>query len=425
MNSLRQSKDNTKFEDEQRKEKTPTPEPKKEEPKPKLETPAPEVKSDSPPIKAKKKERPPLPTVAPKAEPAPAPVAAAAAPAPLDVSEDERDALEDTKDFARLLGDKYKELPAKTEKFLREKQARMQKLLKEGDDPSEDPDFQKWLRDNEPKVTAREFEQLRMARVKEQLRKERDPELDNLKHELYVRDELPKIKQESRGIYSKLAREALPDELKNELARLQKEHGPEKGVQEFQKSHGFEFEVADRTMAAATEDAELFISLTRENPSTGKPVVAFDPKNPSHVRVNNMVAEVCEAWKAAGGKSQIRDGKWFVTRDEWLAMPEAERVGFWTFNNTELLNVALAGVKEVITQAIAVERKRMEGRGFKRVVGSAPAAAAPQPAPQPTVSTSGRTSPVPPASSTPSPDGNPLVNRLLTNLAAGRNQSTE
>ena len=383
--------------------------------KPDPATPAPAAPADKP-IRAKKKAepaRPALPIPAPAAAPVPA-----AAPAPAaakiedSLNEDELQMLEDSRDLEKLNGQKHGGLGKKTENYLREKQKRLAELKADGVDPETDTEFQQWEKLNQPTVTRRDYEQLRTHRVKEELRKEPNAELEEVKHQLFERDERPKIKKEVDDVYSELARTALPDEVNAEYARLSKEHGATKAWQMVEQSHKLEVEVTENVMNAAVSDVQLFKSLTRKGP-TGRALVQFDDKNPDHLRISQMVADTCQAFKEAGGPRQIQDGKWFVTRDEWNALPLEQRRNFWTFTDGDLIRVAMGGVKPVIMKSIEAKRKSLEALGFTRAPRAA-APAAPAPAPTPTApSAAPRPSPIPSPSST-----NPSIPMNISSMAS-------
>jgi hypothetical protein len=408
---------------------------KKEEPPAKKEpevtdkkaaAPTPDAASEKP-IKAKKKpapERPALPVATQPAAPAPTQAPAAPTPPPAapvqkieDVlNEDELQMLEDSRDLEKLTGAKHAGLSARTEKYLRENQKRLSELKADGIDPETDGDYQAWARANRPSVTARDYEQLRIHRVKEAVSKEPNTELENVKHQLFERDERPKIKQEVDQIYSRLARESMPDEVKTEFDRLSKDHGAPKAWEMVQSSHRLEVEITENVMNAAVADVELFKGLTRTSPS-GRPLVKFDEGNPSHMRIHQMIGDTCQAFKELGGQSQVRDGKWFVTRDEWNSLPVDQRQNYWTFSNDELISVAMRGIKPVINKAIEAERKRMEARGFKRIISQQVAPSQPTPPPTPTPSAAApRPSPIP-NTATPNPAVSPSIASLASRLS--------
>lgn len=370
--------------------------------------------------KAKGPERPPLPTA--QAAPA-APVAAQ--PAPVQptpkieeqLSEDELAMLEDAREMEKRFSQKHQGLGQRTEKFMIENKAKLDQLKKEGLDPETDQEYQTWLKSVRPSVSARDYEELRVERATSRAREGMMKEHEQLKHDIHVRDEEPKIQHEVTQIYSELARTALPDDVQSELVRLQKEHGPKVGYEMLHKTHKLELDISERVMDAATKDIELFIKLTRETPLK-RPILAFDSNNPDHLRIANLIGDTCSAFKENAPKeNQIRDGKWFVTRDEWNSMPQEQRGQFWTFDNKELLKVAQRGIKPVIMQSIAAKKKELEAAGYSRAFQPAPAAPATPPTPTPR--TNLRPSPIPNAPSA-APTIDARASSINSRLTAGR-----
>lgn len=370
--------------------------------------------------KAKAPERPPLPTT--QAAPV-APVAAQPAPvAPTQkieelLSDDEQAMLEDAREMEKRFGQKHQGLGQKTEKFMRDNLTKLEQLKKEGVDPETDQEYQSWLKSARPSVSSRDYEELRVERATARAREGMQKDHEQLKHEIHVRDEEPKIRREVDQVYSELARTAMPDDMKTELDRLQKEHGPQKGWEMLEKTHKLEVDITERVMNAAVKDVELFIKLTRETPLK-RPILAFDSNNPDHVRIANLIGETCSAFKeSAPRESQIRDGKWFVTRDEWNNMPLDQRGQFWTFDNKELIKVAQRGIKPVIMQSIAAKKKELEAAGYSRVFQPAPSVPAAPPTPTPR--TNLRPSPIPNAPSA-APTIDARASSINSRLTAGR-----
>lgn len=397
---------------------------KKDEPKPaatepkKPEGAAPTAPAEKP-IKVKKPKvveetRPELPKKAERPAPAATPPPAApppAAPAQSDADfekelvDEERALLDDARAAEKYLGDRYKGHGAKMTAFLKEA-AKKNEAVEKGD--LDETEFKEWYDKSRPKISALDFRAIERARVKEDVAAEFEPKLAQERHARWTEAEAPKVKAKGDAIYGKLINSALPDEVAAAIKERTKgitDRGEfVRVVQEVQKLYALETEITENIVSAATGDLEEFHRLTTVNPATGKSLTAFDGKNQQHNRIVQMVSDVCDAFKASGGTELKKDGKWFATRAEWSAMADAVREGtlpreelgkWWTFTNDEIADRALAGVKGVVTNAVAARRKEFEERyGYKRVIAqpAAPAAAAPThqpagapPAPRPSM----------------------------------------
>lgn len=383
-------------------------------PEKKVETPAAAAPTPAPvleekPIKVRKeKKAPETPPAVPKLEVPAAPIPPAA-PKPIGQTdeefekgllEEEREQLELARYAEKKFPDKYKGFADRTKNFLKE---HAEKLGAEDFDET-DPDYQKWVRANQPKMSAMEIRRIDEERITEKVEKKFEAKNDEMRHENYVRDEEPKVRAEGNRIHSALAKTALPDEVKQAFEAKTKELGdPKKAVEEVKKEYALEFEIADNIVNVATSDLEEFARLTSISPQTKKALKPFDPSNEQHNRIVTMVSEICREFKAEGGEALKRDGRWFATREEWQDIPQDQKKNWWTFSNQELTDMAMKRVPRAIDIACKQERERFEKRwGYSRA-RSTPAAAPTPPAapPSPSAPAAPRPAPVPGAGAAP------------------------
>lgn len=337
------------------------------------ETPPP---VDTPPPVPKKEDLNKPPTPAPVVPATPAKPEATDADFEKTLVDEERVLLEDARGAEKYLGDKYKGYGGKMAAFLKDNA----KKLADPNFDAEDPAYQKWYNDNVPKIGALDFRRLERERVKEDVKQEFEPKIAEERHSRWVDTEAPKIKAKGDSVYVKLTNSSLPDDVTAAIAERTKGITPgtpeyRAKIDEVQKDYALEFEIAQNVINVATNDIEEFHRLTTHNPATGKPLTAFDPANPQHERLISMVTELCNEFKTTGGSDLKKDGKWFVTREEWQGMAPEQRGPFWTFTNEQLIERALAKVKPAVGQLVANEHKKLEARGFKRTI--APAAVPP------------------------------------------------
>jgi hypothetical protein len=367
-----------------------------------------------------------------KPEPvAPAPAAPAPAPAKTEpdadfessLDEAERVLLADARDAEKMLGDKYKGRGAKMEAFLKE----VAKKTSAPDFDENDPEFAKWYEKNVPKLSVLEVRQLERARVKAEVTQELEPKLEQEKHARWTETEQPKIKAKGDATYVKLINSALPDEVQAAIAERTKGiTDPAKfreAVKEVEQVYALETEITQAVVNAATNDLEEFYRLTTENPQTHRKLVEFDPKNAQHLRIVQIMSDVCNEFRTTGGAALKKDGKWFATREEWAGMEEAVRRGelpadtlngWWTFTNEEIVDRATANIKQAVTAAVKQRIAQQERYGFKRTIAAAtatpPAAPAPAPAGSPPAP---RPAPAPAGGGTPAPTfGQKMAARL-------------
>lgn len=387
----------------------PKPEPKKE---PEPTTPAATTEPEKP-IKVSKKAAPkrpdlPIPAAEPAAPVQPATPAASVAVDPKwkdSLNDEEKAALEDA-ELAETVDPRFKGLSEKMGKFFRDQQ----KYLADNPDADEnDPGYKKLLA-SAPKLSSADKRQIAEARIERRVEQKYKPELENIQHEIYVRDEEPKIEGEAMQIRKHMAFNALPKEMLTVLK--------EKGLPALQKEYADELEVAGNLINTLTDDAKELLRITRINPKTQRALgqAADAPNHPKweqHNRIATMVNEVCNDFqKNAPQNEQVRDGKWFVTREEWARLPANARHQFWTFTNSEdhvreMINRAMSWMPGAIEMKIKERQDALKARGYVRqraevapaapatppVASAAPASPRPSPAPAPSTTPAGQRTP--------------------------------
>lgn len=377
--------------DEQPAEEKPKEEPKPtkaEEPKPAKATEPATPKADGAPkgeaapepsIKLRKPKvtRPELPIEAPKAPaPTPKPVEESIDPAwESTLPEEQKEILADARDAEKHFPDKHKGLTARTASFLKADAA--QRARPDFDDQS--PEYRAFLEKSAPKLSRQEIRQLEESRILATTERKFEGRLAEMKHKIFVQQTEPVIEAAARDTFAKLSRETLPDE----VAEAVKKEGFEKAKERY----GLELEVATEVLTVVTDDLKEFSRLSTRDPETGKYLASeagdkADPRYDQHQRLGLMLGNICENFKnGATAEQQQRNGKWFVTRDEWNSIRPDQRHRFWTFDNKEIAQIAQGAVKGILAAKIQEKRQQFSRYGYER---PAPKQAAPTP-PAPSV----------------------------------------
>lgn len=367
-------------------ETPPAPAPTPAAPKPAAAAPAP---ADTP-IRGRQRPapaapvRPPLPTEpAAVAAPAPAP-ARAALEADLELQENERQALADAEYAERKLGPEYAGLGGKMKKFLKDHIA----YTERPDFEPDSPEYREWLAANQPKLSPVQQRAIMEAQVTEKAQETARSQVGQVEHTLYVRDNEPAVKQEGDKIYGELADLALPQVIKDILAEPQYAKDSNAGWAEANKHYRLEVQTTHNVISAFKDDVEELQRISRRNPKNGQPMVAeavlaSDPKFAQHQRIRNLVADMCEDFKKSG-EPQQKNGKWFATREEYQKIPEAQRSGFWTFSNADVIGRAKSKIPGVVANSIQRQLADQTARGFIRPPRQV---TPPAPAPRPSNST--------------------------------------
>lgn len=372
--------------------------------------------SPAPQVKVRRREAAPAP-----AAPAPTPAAATPPPAPQvkektddekfeeGLLEEERDQLELARFAEQKDPVKYKGYAAKVTKFLKDHQAYLEKnpkAVEPGTD--EEAAYTAWMQKNGVSLPPRELKLLEREQIAEKARtdlsRETDQKLAEIHDENFRRDAEPNIQREADAVFQQLAGESLP----KEFLALAKE----KGIEEAKKAYPTEYRVAQGVLVEAASDIEELRRLTTSNPKTGRPLKSYDKGNPQHVRILDFITEQCANFKnGAPGETaeqralrlrhQVKDGKSFLTRDEYYKLPADQRGAHWTFDIDQVIAMSKIAAKNRITEGVKSEFARREAEGWQRK----PAAAAPaEPTPPAGAPPAPRPSPIPPASSSAASD---------------------
>lgn len=289
-----------------------------------------------------------------------------------------------------------------------------------------DPEYLSWVSSALPKVSPIDARRIATAQIREEVTHDIEPKLVQERQERFVEREEPKIRVESTALFNRLIPEVLPDEVMNVIKDRTKgitdatEY--KKKVNEVEQEYALECEVTTSIVNGVSDDIAEFYRLTRKNPQTDLPIKSFDAANPQHVRLEKMVNDVCDEFKASGGKELKKDGKWFVTRKEWADMDPKQQVDFWTFNNEQIVERALKKVKPLIALTIEENWKHVKRYGLTRPPKTAPAAAPAAPRAPASAPPAPRPSP-PPGGGQPAGDvksaAAKLASKLLSEPATG------
>lgn len=365
--------------------------------------------SEEKPIKATRKapisKRPELPKET-------APVAQPVAATPVSAKDDsdwESQLVDEEKQLLADAAEAEKFLPARkglkeaAKKFVREHQKYLEKHQDIDSDPEEKAAYETWLAKNRPALSEAEQRTVSENRIADKVTKPWEDKYSEIEHELFKRDREPELRQYTERIKSDLNSTAIPAE----IMEFAKQHGADVAKQQYSE----ELKVVNAIVNTAASDYEELIRLQTVNPKNGRPlsvpligqpgIAKDDPRLLQHERLEVMIKTVTDEFKnTASQKELVRDGKWFVTRDEWNSLPDSARGQYWTFNNQEIGQRALAWVPSAVDITIKQTREEMQNRGWERKKFTPPAAPlTPAVPPQPTRSAPGpNTSPVPPVS---------------------------
>ena len=366
--------------------------------------------ADKPIVARREKlKRPELPIqqVEPRKPAEAAPAKEPAAP-DADLEPEEKQMISDAVEAERLLGSRHSGLADKTRKFVR---ANIDFITKhtdtEGNFDDQSPEYLAFLSANKPALTPADVREINEVRITQKAHEQITPELEKIKHQRFVDREEPAIERLANDTYTRVATAVTPKEILDAMAEEAKANGGDR-IKAFEAISGYykpELNVINEIMTQVKEDVREMERISRIDPETGKPIVAVaqsesDPKYRWHCRLAALVRLEGEDFrKNAPQAEQIRDGKWFVTKDEFNKLRPDARDQFWTFTNKEATDRGLRRVPAYVQLRIKQKLDELAALGFTRnprqkkqaspPVPRTGAPAAPHPAPAPAIGNGG------------------------------------
>lgn len=333
-------RDEAKKESETSKEKKeePTPEVKKpEEAKP---APVVEVKTKKVAIQAPE----PTPPVL-----SPTPVTETTPKISNEFDEEEQEEIELAKFAAKSNPDKYRGLDQKLESFFKKHNEYLDQKLGEDShfepDADKNEDYRRWLQANRPEIPRFEKRKLEreflIKRAKEEAVAEADTRLQEVNNRLREVEVRPRIAK-SIDNFIEAVNSILPDDIASSVkAGTIDTDLPAEG------------DAVKQYLGLAKQAASEFLNLTEG-------LTKYDSKNPTHSWLGAFIHEQGTLFLKNGGKDLERDGKKFIPRAEYNALPAERQEKFWSFTNSDVLDMLAYNAKASVETAVAREREKYD-----------------------------------------------------------------
>jgi hypothetical protein len=183
--------------------------------------------------------------------------------------------------------------------------------------------------------------------------------------------------------------------------------GKQEDIQKFSQENPFEYKILENfTQQLLTySDALTDIFL---DPSTQLDI----ENNPIHNELNQWIEKEQESFVQSGQTEQ--EGKIFMRRERYYAMPEDKRSEYYTWTDNDIMKILAIRYQNIVANALDQQKKQMQAAGYTKSQAQAPvqqqprAVAQPRPKP-PSVSATPRQGTTVDAK----PSANPKQNALL------------
>ena len=255
--------------------------------------------------------------------------------------------------LARLAGDIYKENPQsappeykdlyqKYSEFYSKESDYVSKAMDTGRDLEYDDEYSRLKERLDPSVSPTLLKSLERESIKRELGKEmRDQriELARLKHQMHMQTAVPEVKGKNKQYNSENFEHSVPEEYRNEIKEV--------GAQEFAKRKPFESEVITKTLQQAN-------SLMGQFESIASGVMQYNP-----AKHGELARELERLGQAHKRTAKSRQGKTFVTRDEFTKLPPHTRAAHFTWEPEEVKQAFKAAAGAKISHGLAEVREKI------------------------------------------------------------------
>lgn len=287
------------------------------------------------------------------------------------LTEEQQEELAEAEWAEKNLGDKHKGRRKQLLDFYRKLDASHEKLLKEKPDRTfgdDDDEFQSVLK-TKPMVSSTEQRKIIRGRAEEgaivKVRSENEGRLAEIERATRKLELTPKVEQFveqwTEGVDELLLEpgkgadgKETESPFKTVLEAIQKD--PETALEEFPLEAKVIQKEADHGRALAREMA-LF------NQGVGK----FDAKNPLHNELAKWITREGQIFKERGGDARNRDGKKFVTREEYVQLARQGKAGdVWTFSDEDTFGMLANRTRRRIETGIRQVEETAKQFGFEK-----------------------------------------------------------
>lgn len=277
----------------------------------------------------------------------------------------------------KKLGGEYKGKSKQFKSFLKKSKDYIEKRMSEDDfyDPSQDEDYSNFIKKNRPSFSRADEDKAYREMILEEAEKrtvrKTSDRIENLERQLQRYEVQPKV-QQAKANFRKVAQDTIiPDEYKKMLG-----DGRQEDIQRFSQENPFEYKILENfTQQLLTySDALTDIFL---DPSTQLDI----ENNPIHNELNQWIEKEQESFVQSGQTEQ--DGKIFMRRERYYAMPEDKRSEYYTWTDNDIMKILAIRYQNIVANALDQQKKQMEAAGYTKAQAQAPVQQQPRAVAQP------------------------------------------
>tara|TARA_Y100000004_G_scaffold165945_1_gene197249 strand:+ start:18416 stop:19789 length:1374 start_codon:yes stop_codon:yes gene_type:complete len=302
---------------------------------------------------------------------------------------EEREVYDIAKYASKNMGEKYKGYDVKFKDYFTKSKAYLDKKMEDDPhfNPATDEEYSSFIERNRPKLSATEAKKIErkmwVEEAKDEVRKELVPRTEALRRELERAKMQPVMGQAQAKFRNMAQKVVIPKEFREKF-----EKGGDKAIAEFAKESPLEYSILENGTRKLLSYGDTLTGIFLNT-------IDLDMNNPVHKELLDWVNLEQEGYISSGQTEQ--DGKVFMRRERYYALPEDQRSQYYTWTDDDILKILALRVQEEVANSLEKQRLVLEKSGYVRqdatteAPAQAPKQVAPaQPAPPPAVNTTPR-----------------------------------
>lgn len=258
----------------------------------------------------------------------------------------------------------HKGLDKKFKDFFSKSKAYLDKRV--SDDPhfdiADDHEYSEFMEKNRPQVDQSELKRIEKTmwidEAKKEARKELAPQQEKLRKEIERTQKAPQVTHAKNSFRQMSQKVVIPEDLNEKFSQPN-------GIEEFKKENPLEFKIIEQVTGELLQAGDTLTDILMSN-------VDLDISNPAHKSLLEWVNTEQDNYINSGQTEQ--DGKLFMRRERFFALPEDKRSEYYTWSDDDLLKILALRSKERVSSQLEHQRKILEESGYVRATA--------QPAPQ-------------------------------------------
>lgn len=299
---------------------------------------------------------------------------------------EEREVYDIAKYASKNIGDKYKGMDGQFKTFFNKSKEYLDKRITEDPhfSPADDEEYAQFIQRNRPKLTPTEAKKIERTmwidEAKREVRRELEPKTEQLRREM-ERAKLQPAANQAKAQFRQMAQKVIiPEEYRETF-----EQGGDEAIQNFAKESPLEYEILENATQHLLQYGDTLTDIFLRTQD-------FDGNNPVHRDLMQWVNKEQEDFIQSGQTE--KEGKVFMRRERYFALPKEKRSQYYTWTDDNLLQIFALRMQEQVNGALHQHRQVLEKSGYVKAqpqaegqpqqpVQQAPAPQAPAPKPKP------------------------------------------